>query len=311
MLHGGGNAGPCMASLQPPWKLLRDRYPCSAAQNGTVWRDDARAGAQKCCWVSLGTFPPVVRCAISETMRNLSLLLLLSASGLSACSTVPPPTCEEPAGTACFRGVYRTLVGGRVEGVVTCAPELDDIDCVVSDEDGTWKMPGLPADTDVLITSTHESSLPVVYPQHSSMAWYDWYKTAVPEWVMESNADRLDASLDPERGHLLFLVWEGLNIDGEDTPNVPGVQGSLSDASARIFYTNNLGLVDSEATETGSLGQGGVLNLEPGTYTLTLTAPAGPCVEHSFSWQMDDSGNIPVPIRAGFTTAIDVICPVQ
>lgn len=230
---------------------------------------------------------------------------------LLACSDVPPPTCEEPAGTACFRGVYRTLVGGRVEGVETCAPELADIGCVTSDEDGAWKLPGLPADTDVLVTATHADSVPVVYPQHSSMAWYGWYKTAVPSWVMENNADRLSVTLDPDRGHLLFLVWEGLNIDGEDTPPVEGVTASLSTATPDLlFYSNSLGLADEDADATGSMGQGGVLNLEPGTHMLRLTAPAGPCTEHSFSWEIAEDGQIPVPIRAGFTTAIDVICPV-
>lgn len=229
---------------------------------------------------------------------------------MAACSDVPPPTCEASEGTACFRGVYRTLVGGRVEGVETCAPELEGIGCAVSDKDGAWKLPGLPAETDVILTATHEDAVPVVYPQHTSMDWYDWYKTAVPEWVMESNAERLGVSLDPDRGHLLFIVWEGLNIDGEDTPAVEGVRASLSPTASLLFYANNLGLVDEDASATGALGQGGALNLEPGTHWLTLTAPAGPCVEHSFSWRMDEDGRVPVPIRAGFTTAIDVICPV-
>lgn len=243
--------------------------------------------------------------------QTASQLLVFCGLGLVGCSKEPPPTCDEPAGTACFRGIYRTLVGSRVEGVETCVTEPEGFGCVTSDEDGTWKIPGLPQETNILLTSTHETYLPVLYPQHSSMSWYDWYKTAVPQWVMESNAERLDNTLDPERGHLLFLVWEGLNTDGIDTPNVPGVIGSLADSNARVFYTNDLGLVDNDATETGKLGQGGVLNLEPGTYRLGLTAPAGPCVEHSFSWQMDEDSQIPVPIRAGFTTAIDVICPVD
>ena len=228
---------------------------------------------------------------------------------LLACAEPPPPDCEGDTKTACFTGVFRSLVGGRTEGVQTCAPELPDIPCVTSDSDGGWKMPGLPLDSDVLLTTTHDGEVSVAYPQHSSMAWYDWYKTQVPEWVMESNADRLDTSLDPETGHLLFMVWQGLNIDGVDTDTVEGVQAAIT-PSARIFYTNSFGLVDTDADTTGGLGQGGAINLEPGVYSLRLDSPAGPCVEHSFSWQFSDDGSIPVPIKAGFTTAIDVICPV-
>ena len=125
-----------------------------------------------------------------------------------------PPHCANDTETACFTGVYRTLLGGRVEGVLTCPLELDGIGCATSDADGVWQIPGLPLDSNVLFTATHAEYVPVLYPQHTSMDWYDWYKTAVPPWVMESNADRLGASLQADRGHLLFIAWEGLNIDG-------------------------------------------------------------------------------------------------
>jgi hypothetical protein len=233
----------------------------------------------------------------------MMLLMLL------ACADPLPPDCENDTETACFSGVYRTLLGGRVEGVLTCPLELDGIGCVTSDADGGWQIPGLPLESNVLFTATHEEYVPVLYPQHTSMDWYDWYKTAVPPWVMESNAERLGASLQDDRGHLLFIAWEGLNIDGEDTPPVEGVSARLS-TDALLFYANGLGLADDGATATGALGQGGAINLPEGTYDLVLTAPAGPCVEHSFSWQMAEEGSIPVPIRAGYTTAIDVICPV-
>jgi len=229
---------------------------------------------------------------------------------LLACADASLSNCAAATETACFTGVYRTILGARVDGVSTCAPELDDIDCVTSDVDGGWKMPGLPLESDVLITAEHPDYVPVVYPQSTDMAWYDWYKTAVPPWVMQSNADRLEQTLDDDLGHLLFIAWEGLNIDGEDTPMVEGVSAILS-ADAEIFYANDFGLADTDAVATGSLGQGGAINIPEGVYDLNLTAEAGPCVERSFSWQMADDGTIPVPIRAGFTTAIDVICPVQ
>ena len=144
-----------------------------------------------------------------------------------ACSDVPPPTCEDTDNAACFRGVYRSLTGSRVEEIETCAPEVDGIECVTSDSDGTWKIPGLPTDTDVFLTSTHEDYVPALFPQHTSMDWYDWYKTPIPNWIMDNHATRLGVGVDPMRGHLLFIAWEGLNIDGVDTDPVEGVQAEL------------------------------------------------------------------------------------
>ena len=54
------------------------------------------------------------RCDTDEPM----LLMLL------ACAAPLPPDCENDTETACFTGVYRTLLGGRVEGVLTCRLEL-------------------------------------------------------------------------------------------------------------------------------------------------------------------------------------------
>ena len=144
---------------------------------------------------------------------------------LSCSREIPAaPSCEEGQETACFRGSFRTLLGSPVEDMKICAPEEENIECVWSDEEGTWKMSGLPKNTNVFLTAEHPDFVSTIFPQHTSMSWYDWYKVAIPIAVMNSNANRLDVELQENRGHMLFLVWEGLNIDGIDTENVEGIQ---------------------------------------------------------------------------------------
>ena len=239
------------------------------------------------------------------------MLLFLISQILIGCAKQEPPTCEDTEDYACFRGVFRTLLGASVEGMELCAPEHPDIECVLTDEDGGWKIPGLPKDTDVYITAEHPDFVSTIFPQNTSFDWYEWYKVAMPEWIMEQNASNLDLEIDPDKGHLIFLVWEGLNIDGEDTPLVEGVSAQLSPSSDNIFYANALGLASDDMSATGGSGSGGAVNLSEGSVDLTLTAPAGNCKEHSFSFQFNDDNSIPIPIKRGFTTAIDVICPVE
>ena len=246
---------------------------------------------------------------ISVPTGQGTFLCGLLLTSMACTEPTGPPDCDSTDDASCFRGVYRSLTGARVADVETCAPELDGIDCVVSDENGSWKMPGLPLDSDVVLTSTHADSVPALFPQTTTMDWYDWYKTPIPNWIMESHASRLGVELDPDRGHLLFIAWEGLNIDGIDTDPVEGVQATLCPEVDLLFYANSVGLVSEDATATSSLGQGGVINLEPGVYEISLDSPDGPCTEQMFHWEMTEEGTIPVPIRAGFTTAIDVMCP--
>lgn len=228
---------------------------------------------------------------------------------LLACGPTPAPTCDDTASGACFTGHVRSLLGSPVQGMTLCTPELPDLACVVTAADGTWTLPGLPVDTDVIVTGTHPEYAPVVFPQNTAMDWYDWYKVAVPLSVMESNANQLDVTLDPERGQLLFLAWQGLNLDGVDTDNVAGVTATLDPQSELLFYASGLGIASPSATETSDSGSGGALNLAPGTVHLSLTGPAGPCGQEPMFHHAADGDRIPVPILAGFTTAIDVQCP--
>lgn len=235
--------------------------------------------------------------------------LLLLAVG---CARPEPPTCAEPGDTACFRGVFTTLLKAPIEGVEVCAPDLPDIDCTVTDEDGGWKLPGLPGGTEVVVTAAHPDYMPSLFAQNTSMSWYDWYKVGVPPSIAESNYGRLDIEADPDRGSLLFLTWEDLNIDGVDTPNVPGVTIEVEGDRGRVFYGNALNLAEADRTETSSSGSGGVLNVPEGEVRVRFTAPAGRCARDTmFHPIADDAGWITAPIRAGWTTAIDVKCPVS
>ncbi len=220
---------------------------------------------------------------------------------LLACATPELPTCED-TDTACFRGFFRTLLGGPVEGMSLCAEES----CTSTDSDGAFVLAGLPLETDVAVLAEHPDYVPTLFGQHTSMAWYDWYKVAIPQSVMDQNASTLDVELAADQGHVLFLAWEGLNIDGVDTDNVAGVTASV--AGGGVFYANGLGLADAGATESSGSGSGGALNLEPGSVEVTLTSAAGVCGgEHMFHFQGAE-GVIPVPVEAGFTSAIDVQC---
>jgi hypothetical protein len=230
---------------------------------------------------------------------------------LVACKEIPaPPTCEDQFDTACFRGTFRTLLGSPVEDMEVCAPEIENIPCVLSDGDGAWKIPGLPKDSNVFLTATHPDFVSTVFPQHTSMYWYDWYKVAIPQAIMNSNANRLDVQLDSTRGHVLFLAWSGLNIDGIDTEKVADVIAEISVSDESLFYADALGLASSDLISTSSSGSGGILNVGEGELELTLYSEIGKCgQEIMFHYQGAIEHVIPVPIRAGFTTAIDVLCP--
>lgn len=219
------------------------------------------------------------------------------------------PTCEDTTDFACLRGAFRTLVGDPVPEIQICPRAVPDVACTETDANGQWQIPGLPRDGDLALFAEHPDFTPTLFPQASSMDWYAWFKVAVPPFVLNTHASRLDVELDPTRGHLLFLTWEGLNLDGIDTPNVSDVVATLEGTDGSLFYGDGLGLASATATSTTGSGAGGALNLAPGVARIRLEGPGGICGEQMFHWTVEGDGVIPVPIEAGFVTAIDVMCP--
>lgn len=226
------------------------------------------------------------------------------------CGDLQPPQCKEGEDRACFRGVFKTLLGGPIENMKVCAPELPELGCARTDEGGGWKLPGLPRDTNVVLTAAHPDYVPTAFPQNTAMSWYAWYKVGVPEGIAESNAKRLDLEADPDKGSVLFLTWEGLNIDGEDTPKVSDVTVETRGRDGAVFYANGLGVADPDAEATTGSGMGGALNVPVGALELRLKAPGGRCGgEPMFHYPADADGWISVPVLAGWNSAIDVQCP--
>ena len=241
----------------------------------------------------------------------MSFVVMLSALHIGCADPVVAPSCEDDLDTACFKGVFRTLLGQPVEGVEVCVHDNESFPCTRTDASGQWKIPGLPLEENVALTAEHPDYVPSMFGQHTSMAWYDWYKVAIPKSIMNTNANRLDIDLDSQKGHILFLTWEGLNIDGIDTPNVKSVELTNAEDFEYAFYGDALGLASDNQSETSGSGSGGVLNLNEGTHILSFSGPNGACAEtHMFHYQTTSSG-IPVPVIPGFTTAIDIICPVS
>jgi hypothetical protein len=205
-------------------------------------------------------------------VRPFAIALALLSAGCAPAE--PPPECGSE-GFACFRGIFFDLVGNAVEGLELCAPD-EDVDCATTDGTGGFQLPGLPRDADVVVTAEHPDFVPTVFSQNTAWDWYAWNKAAVPSWVLESHAERLDVELDPARGHLVFLLWEGLNLDGVDTDRVVGATAVLDDGGD-VFYADALGLASASATATTASGSGGALNRPVGLETARFEASGEAC----------------------------------
>lgn len=111
-----------------------------------------------------------------------------------------------------------------------------------------------------------------------------------PGFVVEALANAADIEVDPATGVLLSVLTacDGIGHSGISTAYVP--------ATGVPFYLLNLS-PDQMTTSTDESGQAGVLNIEPGSVTITSTREE----------TGDALGELRVPIRAGTITYAAVV----
>lgn len=83
---------------------------------------------------------------------------------------------------------------------------------------------------------------------------------------------------DPTRGHLLFDAYAKSSSSGKWNPT-SGVKVTLEPTpQSNPLYLDSIGGTDEALTSTGDLGRGWWLNLQPGEYKVTATAPGMQCI---------------------------------
>lgn len=233
-------------------------------------------------------------------MTRLPPVLLL----LAACAPDPLPT--DAAGGAYVRGRFANLLGTGLSGARVCVRDA----CATTDGQGRFLLEGLPDEADVTVRVDAEGTFPVDLPHFTADSEPPWDKRLLGTGLMEDQARRAGGALDPDRGHLSFMVHQAHFREG-DVDQTEGVGFILEPAPAgasTYFLSGPLQTADPDLQATTSLGAGGAFNLPPGRYDLSFTGTGGPC-SRILSWDFEPGEPVPVEIVAGRGTYVDVLCP--
>jgi hypothetical protein len=238
---------------------------------------------------------------------------MLMLAVLLACDDPQPPECDAAEDEfACFRGNFISLLQQGIEGVQVCVPDVEDVACVLTDDEGGFVLAGLPQDTDLAVTGTLDGMVPTAFLQNSGHEALNFVATLYDVSFAEFSAERMGTVYDPDAAHLAFTVFHyARNPDEEELPpHTQGVTFSLSSDSGVPYYMNGLFLPDQDLTSTSSSGFAGVVNLAPGDYELSLESSGGLCgSEHYFSFAFQEGEPVPFVALAGFTSYLDLVCP--
>lgn len=227
---------------------------------------------------------------------------MLSLLALVACTGAYDGPAAGDAGAAAF-GKVLTLLGDGLGGVAVCGLDLA-IPCVQSEDDGDFLLEPLPLVTDVVVTMRKEGHLPTAYLHHTALT-QEWRKTLMPDAIVNSMTSRVDTTIDPAAGHVLFILWAGPDYDAFG--RVPDVTFTIDAPDAVTFYQGSGGMPDPALTATSDSGSGGVFNLPPGRYSVTFSSGDLTCGPW-FSPDFVAGQPVTVPAIAGFASYMDLVC---
>ncbi|MEW5851008.1 MAG: hypothetical protein AB2A00_19635 [Myxococcota bacterium] len=220
------------------------------------------------------------------------------------CSPPGPPQ-EQKEGTITISGVTEDgITDAPLPDVEICVHERDDIPCTKSDLAANFSLINVPQSSEIML-----KFFKFGYYEHLAMFTTtteneNFHYGLVSNDGMTLMTGTVGVSIDDNKSQIIF----GTN-DRKGGERVEGVSVSISpsveDGHGPFYQTDN-GL-DGDLTATTAKGIGAFLNLEPGDYELTFTAPGKTCTPH-FAWKGSGDGKVKIRLVAGHSTYASAIC---
>ena len=186
-----------------------------------------------------------------------------------------------------------------VEGVRVCLRDHPEVDCVVTPDDGTFRLEGAPAHADLVLTFEKEGFAPVANPFVTD-GERGWVTAPLPGSALVDLF--LGASGFPDA-----LVEGGL-IAFATFPALVGVSVEVDPMpTSGPVYTDESGVPDQSLTETTASNLGGVA-VDPGVYALTYDHPLFSCDEFTLGWRPAGEETLRAPVYEGFITGVSASC---
>jgi len=210
-----------------------------------------------------------------------------------------------------------------VEGARVCVDGHPEVACATTDAGGSFKLQGVPAREDLIVTVDKEGFLPTLEMLQTNAEFYVPMRVPIAVHRASDLPQYLDVAVDTTgTGVLTFFAFA---FNGKTTPDaLPGVQVALSPATGGgPFYFNKNRKFDGTLKATDNfkgpfaddnVSSGLFLNVAPGDYKVTFTPPAGyTCspLGAPFAWGLpiDGESAVRATVRAGhLTTSIGMHC---
>jgi hypothetical protein len=189
-----------------------------------------------------------------------------------------------------------------IDGVQVCVKGQTTPACVTSDAKGAYSIAGLPLTTDFALTYTKTGYVTFLGPFGKGQTDRSYNMLMLTTGTMSLLAGILGTTAQAGKGHIILssLAPTGYAAGTAISLDVTGGEGP--------YYVSAAGLPDKALKETTSKGIGTIVNLAPGTYTLTYKNNKGLTCAREQGWEGTTAGTLKVEVVADSMTVVTVMC---
>lgn len=211
------------------------------------------------------------------------------------------PDVGAPTYSSAIGGVAREFPSiSALEGVKVCVDGRDPADCVLTGEEGTFRIGHVTAGEKAVVRFTEARHVTALMPWQPT--GLDSDELSIPMMrpaLLEAIYADAQIEQDPARGALGILVADAQN------PERPGQAGATVevDGSSVIYFNGSV--PDPEATQTDITGLVMVPNLDAGEVEFSVAGPERYCLD-GLRWEQD--GTLSAPVEAGAITLVYISC---
>jgi len=192
------------------------------------------------------------------------------------------------------------LANAPLEGVMIC--ETDTANCALTGADGHATLV-LPTDEEFSYTATKEGYERLLQADVTD-GRFD--AATPPKLILSGNkatAEWMEALMSPYpqmgTGSVdVFVAYGGIE----------GATLDLIDATGKAYYEDEARIPTLDLEATTSSGHGGFVEVPPGDFEIELGGTVNDCYPGR-AWPGSTKNRIRVPIRAGYFTVANVVCP--
>ena len=185
-----------------------------------------------------------------------------------------------------------------------CLHDAPEVPCATTGADGSYRLEGLPADSEVALAMRHDGHQGALVPLVIDERPPDVSVALSPQGEIDARNAAGGVTATDATGSVGLVAIDGSRVAGVSvTVDAPSVEGPV--------YVDSAGDPDPALGETSDRGFAFAVALPPGSAEASFSHESLSCDVPALGWPAREGGSVRFPVAAGLETTVAVSCVIR